>query len=334
MEGGSSRNSSNLGFLDSSLAAALMNSETRTTSSNSYSKQFLSVPLINNIYNLQSHPQETTDQEMGVKAKIIAHPLFPRLLSAYVNCQKVGAPPEVVARLEQVCSAYNSEAAKRSSIRGGGGDDHPDPALDQFMEAYCEMLTKYEEELTKPFKEAMLFLSNIDSQLKALAYNSNSSSESASTSGGDFVGLGRSPEEANAINDIDPQAENRELKVQLLHKYSGYLGTLKQEFMKKKKNGKLPKEARHQLFDWWCRHYKWPYPSEAQKLALAESTGLELKQINNWFINQRKRHWKPSEDMQFVLMDPTLHQHHHYPHFCMDNAICNPFPMDCTSTLL
>jgi hypothetical protein len=31
-------------------------------------------------------------------------------------------------------------------------------------------------------------------------------------------------------------------------------------------------------------------------------TGLDPKQINNWFINQRKRHWKPSEDMRFALM--------------------------------
>ena len=36
---------------------------------------------------------------------------------------------------------------------------------------------------------------------------------------------------------------------------------------------------------------------------LAESTGLDLKQINNWFINQRKRHWKPSDELQFVMMD-------------------------------
>lgn len=65
------------------------------------------------------------------------------------------------------------------------------------------------------------------------------------------------------MNDsiIDPQAEDKELKVQLLRKYSGYLGSLKQEFLKKKKNGKLPKEARQQLLDWWSRHYKWPYPS-------------------------------------------------------------------------
>ncbi|KAL0771977.1 hypothetical protein Bca101_037128 [Brassica carinata] len=138
-------------------------------------------------------------------------------------------------------------------------------------------------------------------------------------------------EEVDMNNEfIDPQAEDRELKGQLLRKYSGYLGSLKQEFMKKRKKGKLPKEARQQLLDWWSRHYKWPYPPEQQKLALAESTGLDQKQINNWFINQRKRHWKRSEDMQFVVMDAT--RPHHY---FMDNVLGNPFPTDhITSTML
>lgn len=73
---------------------------------------------------------------------------------------------------------------------------------------------------------------------------------------------GSSEEEVDMNNEyIDPQAEDRELKGQLLRKYSGYLGSLKQEFMKKRKKGKLPKEARQQLLDWWSRHYKWPYPS-------------------------------------------------------------------------
>lgn len=39
---------------------------------------------------------------------------------------------------------------------------------------------------------------------------------------------------------------------------------------------------------------------ENEKIALAESTGLDQKQINNWFINQRKRHWKPVEDKTFI----------------------------------
>lgn len=82
-------------------------------------------------------------------------------------CIQIGAPPEVVARLEE---AYSSVSAM-----GSGSTIGEDPALDQFMEAYCEMLSKYEQELSKPFKEAMLFLSRIESQFKALTISSSDS---------------------------------------------------------------------------------------------------------------------------------------------------------------
>lgn len=37
---------------------------------------------------------------------------------------------------------------------------------------------------------------------------------------------------------------------------------------------------------------------DTDKAELAESTGLTQKQLDNWFINHRKRHWKlPSESM-------------------------------------
>lgn len=55
--------------------------------------------------------------------------------------------------------------------------------------------------------------------------------------------------------------EDRELKDKLMRKYSGYISTLKHEFSKKKKKGKLPKEARQTLLGWWNIHYKWPYPT-------------------------------------------------------------------------
>ncbi|KAM0944190.1 putative transcription factor Homeodomain-TALE-KNOX family [Dioscorea sansibarensis] len=105
------------------------------------------------------------------------------------------------------------------------------------------------------------------------------------------------------IQESHFRGEDKELKDKLLRKYSGYLSSLREEFSKKKKKGKLPKEARQILLDWWTAHYKWPYPTEADKISLAESTGLDQKQINNWFINQRKRHWKPTENMQFAVMD-------------------------------
>lgn len=54
----------------------------------------------------------------------------------------------------------------------------------------------------------------------------------------------------------DPQ-----LKDKLLEKYSGYISTLKHEFSKHKKKGKLPRDARQILLHWWDLHYKWPYPT-------------------------------------------------------------------------
>ncbi|KAH7280906.1 hypothetical protein KP509_36G020200 [Ceratopteris richardii] len=99
---------------------------------------------------------------------------------------------------------------------------------------------------------------------------------------------------------LDQQAD-KQLKEHLLQKYRGCIAALKFEFMKKKKKGKLPKNARQQLLDWWHEHYKWPYPSETEKILLADTTGLDQKQINNWFINQRKRHWKPSDqEMRYL----------------------------------
>jgi hypothetical protein len=41
-------------------------------------------------------------------------------------------------------------------------------------------------------------------------------------------------------------------------------------------------------------HVAIQYLQEDDKAKLVEETGLQLKQINNWFINQRKRNWHSS----------------------------------------
>ncbi|XP_015973573.1 homeobox protein knotted-1-like LET6 [Arachis duranensis] len=313
----------------SSIMATVINKNTNNSSSSSPST--FNMPHHHNYTSHHQQQQQTAtntnsngagSSSVQVRDKIMAHPLFPRLLSSYLNCLKVGAPPEVVGRLEELCGkCSSSSSSRRSDSNSCIGED---PGLDQFMEAYCEMLIKYEQEISKPFKEAMLFFSTIDSQLKALSlsphFGTNHQSESSSSLLQNEVDVLDENNNNNRNMDTSQAEEDRELKIQLLKKYSGYLGGLKKEFLKKKKNGKLPKEARQQLLDWWNRHYKWPYPSESQKQALAESTGLDLKQINNWFINQRKRHWKPSEDMQFAVMDATNHY--------METIMCKPFPMD------
>ncbi|MCO5568370.1 hypothetical protein L7F22_022069 [Adiantum nelumboides] len=337
---------------------------------------------------------QSAEHNDPVKAKIVSHPAYPRLVMAYVNCHKIGAPAEVVTSLEEVSKKYQAFRASSPAAMGA------DPELDHFMETYCNVLQKYHEELMQPYKEAMAFFRKIELQLNALSKGTLRLSQSAYDSKEKLKGLVKHGDDgkgdANAAANgqhhnnggssaeeeveeegdascgevdfhdemIDPLAEDQKLKEQLMRKYSGYICSLKQEFLKKKKKGKLPKDARQKLLDWWSQHYKWPYPSvnvkliistskcqnicvaaanefnvvcggncahstfqhgpcsnlffkdpETEKAALAESTGLDQKQINNWFINQRKRHWKPSEDMQYVMVDsPTAHHQHHHHH--------------------
>ncbi|CAH2070622.1 unnamed protein product [Thlaspi arvense] len=245
--------------------------------------------LMKAIHNTQE-ANNNNDVE-AMKAKIIAHPHYSTLLQAYLDCQKIGAPPEVIDRITAARQDFDARQQRSTASVTASSRD---PELDQFMEAYCDMLVKYREELTRPIQEAMEFIRHGKSEGVG-----SSDEEQENNSGGE-----------TELPEIDPRAEDRELKNHLLKKYSGYLSSLKQELSKKKKKGKLPKEARQKLLTWWELHYKWPYPSESEKVALAESTGLDQKQINNWFINQRKRHWKPSEDMQFMVMDGLQHPQH------------------------
>ncbi|XP_006651678.1 homeobox protein knotted-1-like 4 isoform X2 [Oryza brachyantha] len=229
----------------------------------------------------QSFHERETD---AIKAKIMSHPLYPALLRAFIDCQKVGAPPEVVGRL----SALAGELDSRSEDRHQGPSS--DPELNEFMETYIDVLVSYRQELTRPIQEADQFFRNMEAQIDSFTLDDNgsegaNSSEDEQEAAGDMAGL---PEITS------PCAEDKELKSHLLNKYSGYLSSLWRELSKKKKKGKLPRDARQKLLHWWQLHYRWPYPSELEKAALAESTGLDAKQINNWFINQRKRHWKPT----------------------------------------
>nr|AEO14150.1 KNAT2/6 protein [Eschscholzia californica subsp. californica] len=239
-----------------------------------------------------------------IKAKIASHPRYPILLDAYIDCQKVGAPMEIACLLDEI--RQENDTSKRTVVSTTCLGD--DPELDNFMETYCDILVRYKSDLSRPFNEATTFLNKIQMQLSNLCNNKSSSNRisSASAANSDEI-VGSSEDDLSGgeieVQEVQPRLEDREMKDKLLRKYSGYISSLKQEFSKKKKKGKLPKDARQILFDWWNVHNKWPYPTEADKIALAESTGLDQKQINNWFINQRKRHWKPSENMQFGDMD-------------------------------
>ncbi|KAF3431232.1 hypothetical protein FNV43_RR25962 [Rhamnella rubrinervis] len=239
--------------------------------------------------------QREEDISTIIKAKIASHPTYPKLLEAYIDCQKVGAPPEVASWLE---IRRENDLSKTDAISTCLGAD---PELDEFMETYCDILVKYKSDLARPFDEATTFLNKIEQQLSKLC--TGASARSLSDEGGAVSSEEEFSGGEMEVQESQLRGEDRELKDRLLRRFGSHISTLKLEFSKKKKKGKLPKDARQTLLDWWNVHYKWPYPTEADKIALAETTGLDQKQINNWFINQRKRHWKPSENMQFDVVD-------------------------------
>ncbi|KAL3529533.1 hypothetical protein ACH5RR_008855 [Cinchona calisaya] len=228
----------------------------------------------------------------AIKARISSHPLYPKLLEAYIGCQKVGAPAETAKILDEIL--------QENQVSGKNNGSHclgEDPELDEFMGTYCDVLSKYKLDLRKPYDEASKFLSNMETQLSNLCNSTTGLLDEAARSSNEERSSGEL--EVLQEKDYNGTSEVNEIKEKLLQKYSGYISSLRHEFYRKKKMEKLPKDARQILLNWWTIHHAWPYPTEADKIALASSTGLDQKQINNWFINQRRRHWKPPENMQY-----------------------------------
>ncbi|RLM94248.1 hypothetical protein C2845_PM08G11170 [Panicum miliaceum] len=113
-----------------------------------------------------------------MKAQIASHPRYPSLLSAYIECRKVGAPPQVASLLEEV----NRE--RRGGPGAGAGEIGVDPELDEFMDSYCRVLVRYKEELSRPFDEAASFLSSIQAQLSNLCSGGSSPAATTATHSG------------------------------------------------------------------------------------------------------------------------------------------------------
>ncbi|NP_001386530.1 homeobox protein Meis3 isoform X3 [Rattus norvegicus] len=68
------------------------------------------------------------------------------------------------------------------------------------------------------------------------------------------------------------------------------------ERRRNKKRGIFPKVATNIMRAWLFQHLSHPYPSEEQKKQLAQDTGLTILQVNNWFINARRRIVQPMID--------------------------------------
>jgi hypothetical protein len=74
-----------------------------------------------------------------------------------------------------------------------------------------------------------------------------------------------------------------------------------------KKSAALPQETVDYLKAWMMspEHIAHPYPTEQEKAQIMAETGIELKQLTNWFVNNRKRYWKPRVEAKLTVPDES-----------------------------
>ncbi|XP_027354711.1 homeobox protein knotted-1-like 3 isoform X2 [Abrus precatorius] len=254
------------------------------------------------------------------KAEILAHPLYEQLLSAHVACLRIATPVDQLPRIDAQLAQSQNVVAKYSAF--GQGIVGDDKELDQFLSHYVLLLCSFKEQLQQHVRvhamEAVMACWEIEQSLQSLtgvspgegtgATMSDDEEDQVDSDANLFDGALDGPD-SMGFGPLIPTENERslmervrhELKHELKQGYKEKIVDIREEILRKRRAGKLPGDTTSVLKAWWQSHSKWPYPTEEDKARLVQETGLQLKQINNWFINQRKRNWHSNPSTSTVL---------------------------------
>ncbi|MED6186325.1 hypothetical protein PIB30_065582 [Stylosanthes scabra] len=215
---------------------------------------------------LQEVEEEDEVSNIAAKIKVASHPLFPQLLHAHIDFQKVGATAEMAAeQLEDTIIGIHNQIIPNNLSSSDDPVPDPDPELDHFMETYCNMLGKLKDDISRPFEEAKAFLNHMETHLNSIVLSNNIFDNEVIT-GSSKKCLHNENDDQKERNIINQH--HQDLKGDLLRRYSGYITNLKHEFSKNKKKERLPNEAKQILLAWWNIHFKWPYPTCRMQIRL------------------------------------------------------------------
>ncbi|KAF3535679.1 hypothetical protein F2Q69_00025083 [Brassica cretica] len=261
-------------------------------------------------------------QNARQKAEILSHPLYEQLLSAHVACLRTATPVDQLPRIDAQLAQSQNVVAQYSALGAGQGLVGDDKELDQFMTHYVLLLCSFKEQLQQHVRvhamEAVMACWEIEQSLQSLTGVSPGEGTGATMSddedeqqvesdanmfdgGGGLDVLGFGPLVPTESERSLMERVRQELKHELKQGYKEKIVDIREEILRKRRAGKLPGDTTSVLKAWWQSHSKWPYPTEEDKARLVQETGLQLKQINNWFINQRKRNWHSNPSSSTVL---------------------------------
>ncbi|CAN4103610.1 unnamed protein product [Withania somnifera] len=264
----------------------------------------------NNNNNICNDDESTWEREK-CKADILNHPLYDQLLSAHVSCLRIATPVDQLPRIDAQL-AQSQHVVAKYSLLGQGQPPLDDKDLDQFMTHYVLLLSSFKEQLQQHVRvhamEAVMACWELEQSLQSLTGVAPGEGTGATMSDDDddqadsdtnFLDGGFDGSDSMGFGPLVPTESERslmervrqELKHELKQGYKEKIVDIREEILRKRRAGKLPGDTTSILKAWWQSHSKWPYPTEEDKARLVQETGLQLKQINNWFINQRKRNW-------------------------------------------
>lgn len=252
-----------------------------------------------------------SDQYRQLKAEIVTHPLYEQLLTAHVACLRVATPidhlPLIDAQVSQSLHLLRSYASQHNQSLS----PHERQELDNFLGQYLLVLCSFKEQLQQHVRvhavEAVMACREIEQNFQNLTGATLGEGTGATMSDDEEdmqleYSLDQPGADAHDMMGLGPllpteserslmERVRHELKLELKQGFKSRIEDVREEILRKRRAGKLPGDTTSVLKAWWQQHSKWPYPTEDDKAKLVEETGLQLKQINNWFINQRKRNW-------------------------------------------
>lgn len=255
------------------------------------------------------------EERQLLKGEIAVHPLCEQLVTAHVGCLRVATPidhlPLIDAQLAQSSGLLHSYAAHHRPFLS----PHDKHDLDSFLAQYLMLLCSFREQLQQHVRvhavEAVMACREIEQSLQDLTGATLEEGTGATMSEDEdeppmlegALDMGSDGQDMMGFGPLLPTDSERslmervrqELKIELKQGFKSRIEDVREEILRKRRAGKLPGDTTSILKQWWQQHSKWPYPTEDDKAKLVEETGLQLKQINNWFINQRKRNWHNSQ---------------------------------------
>mmetsp|Transcript_4798 Transcript_4798/g.9029 ORF Transcript_4798/g.9029 Transcript_4798/m.9029 type:complete len:400 (-) Transcript_4798:716-1915(-) len=239
-----------------------------------------------------------------------SHPEFKRVVQLYGN---------IHMRLDGHITSMPPDMEATMSLMQGCME--PCPELDEFMVLFRQALERHWVDRVQLQSEAQIELDNLNSWLERLLQDERVSQSVDDSPGASAVVLDATPNAeppetqmsaSHASNDsstslvialedaTDKHApllfedDCRETVIaRLKENYTiSSLRALQSKFRRQVPKEKLPIQAKQVLMVWWRQNVLWPYPTEEQMIAMHAYTGLKTTQIEDWFSNQRRRHWR------------------------------------------